>query len=694
MAGIESALIMKRLVLLLLCKELAAADVCLRDAPPDTLPDISLREVEVTAPVQRRLVTGSVSVGIIPEAVIQDKIATSLIDVLEETPGIAKRGEYHSPIVLRGLGGKRLLIVKDGNRRMGNFPSGFMGQNVNVFDMERIEVIRGPASVRYGPGAITGIISMFTKSPFLQSGLHGAAMAFYGVNNGERNVQAAVNYATFDHALSLSLRWRKADDYVYGGGATAQNSSFEDKDGRLSYVWENAHYLRLTVESELHLGGPWGRPVGFNGSPQTRVSNLDDNTWHTAATASWAPYLGLFRRAELSLYYDTDRRRQITDTYDIGSGRLSYRQDVGYRNYYGGWRAMAEFSLPSDVSLFVGSDGVHYRIEAPTTMHDYFLGTNINNRVSKDAGITQGGVYAEAERQTEDARWRWRVGARADYTRIVEGEVHDTIRSEGRNASVTGWNATGGLVFRAAESLFLSLQIARSCRMPDATEMFLTASASDGVVYGNPDLKPEYGLNIDAGVRGDVYGVNFDFTLFCNYLSDFISQEYWLNSGKKGVNYLYQNIDRARIAGFEFSGDRTLALSRTFALVWDGMFSYTVGDKLTDASHTPLRGIPPFNTRQSLSLRHALSPFSTVSIGGDVRYYSAQRRIAPVEDGGYISPAYCLFGASAMFSSQYRNILYHIRLRGENLADNRYRPFETLVYGMGRNIKLSLTVRF
>ncbi|MDR3127158.1 MAG: Plug domain-containing protein, partial [Tannerellaceae bacterium] len=121
---------------------------------------VALPDVTITADAPRQVLTQSYSQTDIPYDAIEEKIATSLIDVLEQAPGITKRGEYHSPIALRGLGGKRLLITKDGNRRMGNFSGGFMGQSVNVYDLAKVEIIKGPASVQYGPGAISGIINM------------------------------------------------------------------------------------------------------------------------------------------------------------------------------------------------------------------------------------------------------------------------------------------------------------------------------------------------------------------------------------------------------------------------------------------------------------------------------------------------------------------------------------------------------
>jgi outer membrane receptor protein involved in Fe transport len=660
-----------------------------------------LPEVEITASASRRtLLTHSFSESVIDEQVIREKIASSFIDVLEEAPGITKRGEYHSPIALRGLGGKRLLVTKDGNRRMGNFQNGFMGQSVNIYDLEKVEIIKGPASVKYGPGAITGVINMRTKSPFTRPGLHGQAMTYYGTNNREKNLLASLNWANLDHALSFSSRYRSAGNFLYGQGEEAQNSHFEDKDFRLSYTWENDRMLSLNFESEYHLGGPWGRPAGFNGDKQTRMYNAYDDIWHSAANLVWSPF-GRLRKVEASVFFDKERRRQLNDSYDIGSGRLSYRQDVRYGNYYAGWRGSAVFSLFKSSELTVGTDGVYYRIESPTYLTDYFLDTKINNRVNKNAGVALAGLFAEAEHQAADDRLKLRAGVRMDYSRISEGEVHDTLAFRGRQADVFAWNATLGAVYSLTGNLFLSAQLARSGRMPDAFEMFMISSNSDGVITGNPELKPEYGINIDAGIRGTVASLAFDFTLFCNFLNDFISLEYWLNSGKKGINYTYLNVEKARIAGFEFSASRTFTgiFSPTVDLVWNGMCTYIRGSKLEGGSNfaghpVPLREIPPFNTKNELVCRKHLSSALTFNIGGDIRYYAAQNRIAPVTDGGYVSPSYCLFGASAGVGGHRNDIRWNLNLKGDNLADNRYRPFESLVYGMGRNIKILLSIHF
>jgi outer membrane receptor protein involved in Fe transport len=659
-----------------------------------------LQDVNVKASRIRQVLTKSYSQTNIDDHIINEKIAGSLIDVLEEVPGITKSGEYISSIVLRGLGGKRLLICKDGNRRMGNFPSGFMGQSVNIYDLEKVEVIKGPASVKYGPGAITGIINLISKSAFRKQGVQGRGVVSYGTGNSEKMALGGVSRAGKNSALSFSGRFRDAGNYTYGGGKEAGNSDYRDKDLKLTYSWKNNESLLLKVESELHYGGPWGRPLGFNGTKYMRVYNPEDNNWHTSVTAKWQPP-GKKTSAELSFYYDTEKRRQVKDSYDIGSGLLSYREDIRYKNYYAGWRGLALIDIGKNTCLNVGTDGVHFRIESPTELTDYFLITTINNKVSKDAGVSLAGLFVEAESKVPEKRLKLRAGLRFDYSRIEEGSVYDTLATSGRISNLSSWSGTAGAVYKTSKDIFLSLQIGRSCRMPDAREMFITSSNTDGYIYGNPDLNPEYGLNLDAGLRGFAGIFHFDLSLFSNFLNDFISLEYWTNSGKKGINYTYQNIHQARIIGAELSvgaqWEKLWHPNNKF--VYHSAYVYTRGDDLTDepdwfSSGDPLRNIPPFNLTQKLTLYRKISSASSIYTGAEMLYYTTQDRIAPSSEGGYVSPSYCLFGASGGYTFQKNSLKWDLKLKANNLADNKYCPFESLVYGMGRNFKIMLSVSF
>jgi len=660
----------------------------------------NLDDVEINATPIRYLTTKSYSHISIDEEIIESKIASSLIDVLQEVPGITKRGEYHSPIAIRGLGGKRILVTKDGNRRMGSFSSGFMGQGINIYDLKKIEVIKGPASVIYGPGAISGIINMESRFPFSTPGLKGRLLSSYGANNNEKHLLAGINWANLTHAFSFSGRYKTAGEYICGNGNVAQNSNYEDRDARLSYSWEGNNALRLTAESEIHLGGPWGRPVGFSGSDYITVSNKTDNTWHSSLTAVWNPEKTI-KKMECSLYFDKENRNQLKDSYDVGTNKLSYREDVSYRNFYGGWRLLTTIKPSKKTDLKAGTDGVYYSIESPTTETDYFLKTIINNKVTKNASVAIAGLFAELEYISDNEKVKIRNGLRCDYANIHEGDVHDTLLDAGRASSMLSWSGVSSIVYKTDKEMFVSLQIARSCRIPDSKEMFIVTSGTDGMVYGNPDLVPECGLNVDAGLRGHLAFCAFDFSLFTNFLNDFVSLEYWKNSGKRGINFKYENIDKARIYGTELAYSMQLkhVLHPDNTIDYNGTAVYTVGDKLTDAPQwfsagVPLRTIPPFNTSHELVFGRLFSSSLSGYISGDVRYYATQDRIAPAEDGGYVSPAYCLFGAGCGIIVKHQSIRWNFKCKIDNLANNNYFPLESLVYGMGRNIKCMAIISF
>ena len=138
----------------------------------DDIKDVDLGESVVSATGYEQLLKDApASISVIPKEELQNRPIRDLGDALQEVPGIAtsisKTGS--SSIMMRGLGSSYTLILIDGKRQ--NVAKGFGG---NGFDptsgfmppismIERIEVIRGPASVIYGSDALGGVINIITK---------------------------------------------------------------------------------------------------------------------------------------------------------------------------------------------------------------------------------------------------------------------------------------------------------------------------------------------------------------------------------------------------------------------------------------------------------------------------------------------------------------------------------------------------
>jgi len=651
-------------------------------------------EVTVEAPIARMMVSKQYSMNIVGETDMKDDIAGSLIDLLEKVPGLYKKSEYHSAIVLRGLSGKRLLITKDGNRRMGNYPNGFMGETVNIYNLSKIEIIKGPGSVKYGSGAMAGIINLVSTSPFDQQGFHYRLESGYSSNDKEKNLLGSINWSNEHHAVNLSGRYCSANDFKYANGETAQNSFHTDKDAALSYQWKPSQKLIVSLDNELHLGGPWGYPKGFSGTNYLLVTNPTDNTYHTALSSTWTPDSSK-HKIQTSAFYDKEYRDYKQDYYQAGNGALSYTQETWYHDFYFGGKASDEYSVNNRLTVNYGVDAIYYRISTPTDVTDHFLGYYFKNNVSRNAGVTLTGIYAEAEMQWNE-RLSNTLGIRANYNSIVEGEVHDTNQTAGRNEQIAAMNGMLATKYKIVPNLYLTLNLARSYRTPDANEMFINNYGMGYITYANPNLKPEYGYNFDLGLRGRIHNFSFDFSTFYYFLHQLISTE--INTEVKGLNYIYTNIGRATIKGGEFLISYNGHFNRFPKINIDASsnFVVTYGNEIKNgdswfSNGEALSKIPPFNSRQEFKISYSLPKETSVYILADNLYFAQQNKIP---ENGLSNPSYDVTGIGIGLSKKQKHFSWSLRTKVTNAFNYSYKPFESLIPGMGRNVKVLLSVRF
>lgn len=658
-----------------------------------------LGEVVVISGTTKINVDKVYSLTTIRSQLIAENVQANLIDVLETVPGLYKKSDYHSPIVLRGLSGKRLLITLNGNRRMGSTAKGFTGHKANIYALEKVEVVKGPASVKYGPGAIAGVINMVTLSPFVEKGFGGQLRTFYGTNNNEKMTQLELMGSNDKHAFTLAARYHDAGNYHSAHAEERTNSFHTDKDLAATYAFRPHERFSLSVESSIRLGGPWGRPTGFNGCEYLDRTTLKDNNYHIATTAIFTPK-NKIKRIEAALYFDIDERDDETVYTDIGSGSLSGMWEHSYDNYYGGWRLHGIMPFVKSSTLTIGTDGVHYRATTPYTFTDYYDPMQLDVVSLSDAGVTMGGLFAENEMPLVKDKLQWTLGIRGDYANVYEGQRDPKTGEDPRDEYFLVFNGTTGAKYEYIKNNFLSLNIARSCRMPDVTELFVETTTNDAHVFGNADLSPEYGLGVDFGLRGKVIKTfRYDLTLYSNFLHDFISLKHKHGSGMPGYAYEHVNIPRTHIYGGELSlgysinglfGSKDTWQYGSYYVITKG-YEINHGDSWTEHAE-PLISIPPFNTRQELTCRYRFTEKLSGFAGANFLFF-ARRNEYPADS--YETGRYTLLGGKMGIRFQAENGLgYNLSLVGTNLTGERYCAFESIVYGMGRNFKLMFNIEF
>ena len=164
--------------------ELTTVDFTLRIAA-------AAESVTVTATGQEQSAFESLqSTTSIESLELTQRAHTSLGEVLEHEPGVAKRsfGPGNSRPVLRGFDGDRVLVLRDGLHTGSlSSQSGDHGENLDVLNLERVEIVRGPATLLYGSNAVGGVVSAIT-------GQHGHNHPSPGITGYATGVAGSTNY--------------------------------------------------------------------------------------------------------------------------------------------------------------------------------------------------------------------------------------------------------------------------------------------------------------------------------------------------------------------------------------------------------------------------------------------------------------------------------------------------------------------
>jgi len=636
--------------------------------------------------------------GLISHREIVDNMSSNMIDMLDKTPGFTQVWEYHSPIILRGLNSNRLIIMKDGNRRIGTFPGGYFGQDMNIYDSRKVEIIKGPGSVIYGTGAISGIINMISGEPFDDNRNSVQLHSGYGGNNNEFLELVKACHKEENYGISINGKYRKTGEMVYGNGEIAENSNVEDRDISLNtgYKFSDAH--KIIVNANYHYGD-WGKPRGFNGPAKrfTKVRNEEEN-FHTDFSYSYTPK-GFLESVNLNLYYDNGRRDYYQYKYSTISGNLSTLDLVHYKNDYGGGRLYTILNVSENNKLTAGVDGYLFRLDNPSEIFDYYNDTQGKIAGSKNAGQQNLGAFIHNEWQIVK-KVQVVSGIRFDAATVVEGEKNSIT---GCNEKRDAFSGNAGLVYSPNEKTHISFNAGRAFRMPTSEELFTRVISCKGIKVGNPDLQPEYSWNFDAGFRGRALKQKFkyDLALFYNILDDFINEA---PAEEPDVDFTLKNTD-AKLLGGEFSAayrfDNILKPSNSLYIGTGAACVY--GIDLSEGHDSPLFGIPPFKINAELDYRGLINKkwITGYSLIFDTEYAAAQNRIAEIPEGtdggpwGYVpSDPHTVFNFATGLNSNSLPGYPKLRLILKNIFDTGYQPFGSYIPAMGRNFKMLLSFHF
>jgi outer membrane receptor protein involved in Fe transport len=657
-------------------------------------------EVVVSASLREQSLNKlSRSAAVVSDQKIADRMQSNMTDMLNSVPGFTQIWEYHSPLLLRGLNSKRLIVMMNGSRRIGTFPGGFFGQEMNIYDAQKVEVIKGPGSVIYGSGAVSGIVNVINRDPFGPRNTRAQLYSGYGSNNNEILEVARIYHQDTNYGFSFSGKFRKTRDMVYGNGETASNSDVEDRDLSFRAGFRISEKHMFTVTGKYHYGD-WGKPRGFNGPTRhfTQVRNIEDRI-HSALKYTFASG-GIIETVSLSAFYDNGTRDYYKYRYNTVSGNLSALDLVHYKDRYGGGQVFTTLNLTDKRKMTLGLDGYIFRLDDPTDVVDYYNNTQGTLPGREGAGQQDLGAFINDEWELSK-KFCTILGIRFDVTQVNEGQFSG--RDE-RTERRTAFSGNLGLVYSPSEYTNLSLNLGRAFRMPVAEELFTEVISCKGIKKGNPDLQPEYSWNTDLGLRGTALEdrLRYDIALFYNRVDGYINET--AANEIEDVDFTYKNTD-AVVTGGELSVsyrfDNVFKKSNTlFASIG---IAYTYGiDLYASGNNAPLFGIPPLSTSGELKYNGSLNRnwITGYSFSFQFEHAASQDRVAPVPEGSDAGPwgyepseQHLVFNIGLGLDSHSIPGKPGLRIVARNIFDKEYYPFGSYIPAMGVNIKTILSLR-
>lgn len=594
---------------------------------------------------------------------LASKLQPTLGATLANEPGVSVRGFGPGPArpVIRGLDGDRVLVLEDGNR-MGDLSSqsGDHGVNVNPAAAEKIEVVRGPATLLYGANAIGGLVNVVTRSiPTARvTTPTGTATVDLASSASEAGGAGDITAGSGPIAVHFSASGRRAGDYKSPDGAVPNSFSRGGfVEGGLSFVQDNGYVGASVGYDRTHYGIPFVEEGETNLNPRRRLFDIRAEQRNLQGPiTSVRVSLGVRRYTHNELDGEEIATTFINNTNEVEA--LATLRPVGrLKSTIGAQLLTRDFSASGEEAL------------------------------SPEVNQKGGAVFAYEEAAlTSHATLQF--GGRIDHASFNP--------AEGLTArAFTNISGSVGLLTHPTDATTIAVSLASASRNPALEELYFHGphAGNNAVENGDDSLVSEHALGVDASFRWQHPRASGEVTFFANRIQNFIFRELTGEIDEDGglpITFFAQG--DATLSGFESHIDLRLARD-----VWmEGGLDYVRG-QLTSLD-VPLPRMPPMRGR--FGLRYQRNAFQA---GVDGTFTATQDRIFTVDtEGGPIgetpTDGYSLAKIYAAYTIAQGRTTHTLAARLENAGNVRYQNhlnyLKDLAPEAGRDFRVTYTVGF
>ncbi|HEY2721233.1 MAG TPA: TonB-dependent receptor [Chitinophagaceae bacterium] len=680
-------------------------------------------------------------------------LSTNAIDAISKLPGIraVTTGPNISKPYIRGLGFNRILTLYDGVRQEGQQWGDEHGIEVDQYGVQKVEVIKGPASLSYGSDALAGVINLIPVSPAPEGKTLGDITTDYQTNNKYVGGSAMLSSTHNGFEWMGRISHKQATNYTDKVDGRVFETAFNETDAS-GFLGLHRHWGYSTLNFVL-FNDLQEIPDGSRDSATrkfTRQISEDDTTRQIVSDDDLKSYkiehlhqlvqhyrvywnnnfiLGGGSRVSVNVAFQRSVRREFSHPvlFDIPGLYLklnSYNYDIKYYlPEFNNWIVTTGINGMYQTNDVTG--GTEFVIPS---YHQFDLGPFLSAKRTFGKLDFAGGLRYDIRTFKNFALYSAPSPSTGFDTPVPAGSAGaDTIFSN-YSKTFSGISGSAGLTYNFNDRFSIKANISRGFRAPNISEISANGVHPGTNIYqlGNPNFKPEFNLQEDAGLLYSSKQVAFTLDVFNNSIQNYIFNQKLVNPDGSDLilvpgNQTFQfQAARAHLYGGEVSLDihpvKNIHFENSFSVVY-GDNKGVKGKSLNpQAKYLPF--IPPAHGVSELRFDFNDKPAHIIKgfIKTQVEYYVSQDR-AYIEFGTETpTPGYVLFnaGIGGTITTKTGKPMFSVYVMGNNLFDKAYQDhlsrlkyftWQTAsgyqvpapnggygIYNMGRNVSLKIDV--
>ena len=503
------------------------------------------------------------------EKIVQPKNVADLFNNINGF-SVIKRGNYAIDPSFRGAQYEQLNIQYDGGTKaMHACPNRMDPITTHIIpeEISKIEIIKGPYTVRYG-ATFGGIINLVTQKPdYEDHGLHGKVSGGYESNGNSLVNLAQLQYIEDKYDIVANAGYRDFGNYEDGDGIEIP-SSFRSTDYGIKIGYNFSENQRL----QAHWRQSFGRDVLHAALPMdteyddSSILSLDyklDIIGKTIKSLTAKAYYSYVDHLMTNTNRPSFKMMEASSAVDAitAGGKLELN-----------WQPIEKLSVFSGVdAMHIARDGGRTRLVKVMNGNPLPMPMEFNDKVWQDSYITDVGVFTEAK-YSLTSNTILTAGMRYDnvVSDIQDPEDDFAARYDLEKRTEHNVSGTVSIKKRVSDKFTLEVAYGRGIRSANMIERFInhfTVGQDPYEYLGNPNLKAEVNNQFEIGFKGYEplsngfnsfrYETSFYYSFFENYIVGIIDPDITrkFNPMAEPRNVkVFQNLDEAYKTGFEAMG--------------------------------------------------------------------------------------------------------------------------------------------